>query len=69
VRDFSATLQDELDRLRSANRLRACPELAGASRVRPQSPSGSVLSFCSNDYLGLASHPDVLAAARATADQ
>jgi 8-amino-7-oxononanoate synthase len=69
VRDFSATLQDELDRLRSANRLRSCPELAGASRARPLSTSGPVLSFCSNDYLGLAWHPDVLAAARATAEQ
>jgi 8-amino-7-oxononanoate synthase len=63
VRDLSAILQSELDALRAADRLRSLPELAGCSRQRPDGPSGSLVSFASNDYLGLASHPAVLTAA------
>jgi 8-amino-7-oxononanoate synthase len=66
VRRFRSWLEGQLDALAGNNRLRTCPEVAGASRVRPGSPSGPLLSFCSNDYLGLASHP-ALAAAAATA--
>jgi 8-amino-7-oxononanoate synthase len=70
VRDFSAVLQDELDALQRADRLRACTDLAGTSRQHPSGPSGPLLSFASNDYLGLASHPAlVAAAAKAAADQ
>jgi 7-keto-8-aminopelargonate synthetase-like enzyme len=63
VRDFSAVLQVELEALRAADRLRAVPELSGPSRHHPQGPTGSFVAFSSNDYLGLASHPTLLAAA------
>jgi glycine C-acetyltransferase len=32
-------------------------------------PQGAVLNFCSNNYLGLGGHPDVIAAAKAALDQ
>jgi 8-amino-7-oxononanoate synthase len=67
LRDFPAALQAELDALAAADRLRAPHPLAGLSRQRPAGPTGPLLSFCSNDYLGLASHPRVLAAAADTA--
>jgi 8-amino-7-oxononanoate synthase len=67
LRDFAATLQAELDELAASARLRACHELAGPSRQRPLGPTGPLLSFSSNDYLGLAAHPEVLAAAAETA--
>ena len=63
VRDLSAILRTELDALRAADRLRSLPELAGHSRQRPDGASGPLLSFASNDYLGLASHPALLTAA------
>jgi 8-amino-7-oxononanoate synthase len=65
---FRAVLQAELDALAGANRLRACLELGGASRARPTiSAGGPLLSFCSNDYLGLAGHPALAAASAAAA--
>jgi 8-amino-7-oxononanoate synthase len=63
VRDLSVVLQAELDALRNAGRLRACPDLDGPSRQRPLGPTGPLISFASNDYLGLASHPEIVAAA------
>jgi 8-amino-7-oxononanoate synthase len=63
VRDLSAILASELDALRAADRLRSLPELAGRSRQRPDGPSGPLISFASNDYLGLCSHQAVLTAA------
>lgn len=67
MRDFSAVLQAELEALRRADRLRAVPELSGSSRHHPTGPTGPLLSFASNDYLGLASHPAILAASAAAA--
>lgn len=69
MRGLSDVLEAELAELATAGRLRACPELSGASRQRPlPSPAAApLISFCSNDYLGLASHPEVVSAAAATA--
>jgi len=64
---FTALLEAELDALAAIDRRRACPEAAGSSRVHPDIAGKPMLSFCSNDYLGLASHPALAAAAAATA--
>jgi 8-amino-7-oxononanoate synthase len=58
-------LEDELTSLAHANRLRACPLVEGPSRLQAQVHDRSVTTFCSNDYLGLANHPALLAAAAA----
>jgi 7-keto-8-aminopelargonate synthetase-like enzyme len=65
VRSFAALLETELEALAGADRLRRCPELAGSSRVRVAVGAESRVSFCSNDYLGLANHPALAAAAAA----
>jgi 8-amino-7-oxononanoate synthase len=65
VSSFAALLETELEALAGADRLRRCPELAGSSRVRVAVGAESRVSFCSNDYLGLANHPALAAAAAA----
>jgi 8-amino-7-oxononanoate synthase len=68
VRAFEAELQAELAALVPLNRLRACPEVAGPSRSLVEVGGEPRLSFCSNDYLGLAGHPALAeAAAKAAA--
>jgi 8-amino-7-oxononanoate synthase len=67
MRSFTAVLEAELAALSAVDRRRACPEVAGDSRVHVQVSNQPRLSFCSNDYLGLAAHPQVLAAAASAA--
>jgi 8-amino-7-oxononanoate synthase len=64
---FAALLETELEALTALDRRRACPEAAGRSRVRPDVGGKPMVSFCSNDYLGLASHPALAAVAAAAA--
>jgi 8-amino-7-oxononanoate synthase len=67
VPSFLATLETELAALAAADRLRACPPVSGASRVSPLIAGTPRLAFCSNDYLGLAGHPALAAAAAVAA--
>jgi 8-amino-7-oxononanoate synthase len=69
VRTLSALLEADLEALAAVDRRRACPEMAGASRVRPRLGDGAppLLCFASNDYLGLGAHPALAEAAAAAA--
>ncbi len=58
-------LDDDLAELARRDRLRTLTLLEGDSRVHPTQDQRPLRSFCSNDYLGLAGHPDLLAAANA----
>ena len=70
MRDFATVLEAELADLAALDRRRSCPEVSGASRTALQVGDERLLSFCTNDYLGLAFHPDLgAAAARAGADE
>ncbi|MFE3739943.1 glycine C-acetyltransferase [Streptomyces sp. NPDC059134] len=70
VRDeLSATL----DEIRAAGlfkpeRVISTPQSASVA-VAAGGPSGDVLNFCANNYLGLADHPDVVAAAKDALDR
>jgi 8-amino-7-oxononanoate synthase len=63
VPSFDAVLEAELAGLAALGRRRTCPELAGLSRTDVEVSGDSRLSFCSNDYLGLAEHPALPTAA------
>jgi glycine C-acetyltransferase len=72
-------LRDTLQSIRDDGLYKAERRIVSAQgariRVVPPTPDGSVdaeprevLNFCANNYLGLASHPDVVAAARSALD-
>ncbi|MES1204300.1 MAG: 8-amino-7-oxononanoate synthase [Pseudomonadota bacterium] len=66
------TLDDQFQRqlaeLARTHRLRTTRPFAGADRVHPVDDAGRpLLSFCTNDYLGLAGHPVVVEASAAYA--
>ena len=58
----------ELDRLRRAQLYRTPRVLDGPQGSRPSIDGRQVLAFCSNDYLGLANHHQVVAAFKRAAD-
>ncbi len=68
---FSEALAHELAGLAARDRLRRCPPLEAQpgppSRTHAALQGRSVVSFCSNDYLGLACHPGLIEAASVTA--
>jgi 8-amino-7-oxononanoate synthase len=55
-------LAPELERLRREHRYRRRRVLSGPQGPRPTVDGRRLLAFCSNDYLGLANHPEVVAA-------
>ena len=69
---WSAWADAERRRLRSEGRWRSVRDLDAAGptgRLQDGPRSRSVVSFASNDYLGLAQHPGVVAAAHAALDR
>ncbi len=65
LEELESELASDLDDLEAIGRLRTCPAIAGKSRLRGTLDGKPVVSFCSNDYLGLAEHPDLARAAQA----
>ncbi len=64
-----ASLQAELDERASSGLLRKRRLLGSPQSAHIRADGADVLSFCSNDYLGLANHPALLAALQKGIDQ
>src|SRR5438270_13324171 len=62
-------LQAELEEIRAAGLYKTERVLSGPQEAHVQVGGDSVLNLCANNYLGLADHPAVIAAARAALDQ
>lgn len=58
-------LERELDLLATAHRFRSTEPHAGVDRIHVHGSGTPLVSFCSNDYLGLAGDPRLTAAVRA----
>jgi glycine C-acetyltransferase len=62
-------LRTTLDEIRSAGLYKAERVITSPQNASISVASGNVLNFCANNYLGLADHPDVIAAARSALDE
>jgi glycine C-acetyltransferase len=62
-------LRATLEEIRSAGLYKHERELASPQGAIVESGGARVLNFCANNYLGLADHPDVVAAAKKALDQ
>lgn len=69
MREGFYQFQAELERLKQQHLYRRRCVVDGPQSVVMQIDGQSVINFCSNDYLGLANHPEVLAAFKAGVDQ
>jgi len=62
-------LSAELDKRRAAHLYRSRRQISCAQSPQMQVDGQTLLSFCSNDYLGLAAHPQVISAFQQGAEQ
>lgn len=63
-------LADELDQIRADGLWKPERVITSMQAGRIDvAPGGSVLNFCANNYLGLANHPDLIAAGKAALDR
>ena len=62
-------LQSTLDEIRSAGLYKAERQLASPQSAHVSAGGRDVLNFCANNYLGLADHPSVVAAAKEALDE
>ena len=66
---WDARVDAELDAIRDAGRWRVTRELVTTGPVTGELDGRDVVTFASNDYLGLTHHPRVVAAAHAALDR
>jgi len=66
---FSDDLATTLSEIRAAGLFKSERQLTTPQSAQVATPSGPVLNFCANNYLGLADHPAVLAAAKTALDE
>jgi glycine C-acetyltransferase len=62
-------IQNELEEIRAAGLYKEERILLSPQQARIKTAGGEVLNFCANNYLGLANHPDLIAAGKAALDQ
>ncbi|MFD9790954.1 glycine C-acetyltransferase [Streptomyces sp. NPDC059070] len=62
-------LQNTLDEIREAGLFKPERVISTPQSASVSVPSGEVLNFCANNYLGLADHPEVVAAAKEALDR
>ena len=69
---FFSSLATETESLKSEGLFKSERQIAGpqqaAIKVRTNGQTSEVLNLCANNYLGLANHPDVIAAAHKALD-
>ncbi len=66
---FFSRIRQELDQIELAGLYKRERAITTAQRVEIRTREGAeVLNFCANNYLGLADHPEVIAAARSALD-
>src|SRR5437867_4379263 len=66
---MQAELQKQLAGIREAGLYKGERVLASPQQARIMAAGKSVLCMCANNYLGLANHPDIVAAAHRALDQ
>jgi glycine C-acetyltransferase len=66
---FEQRIQGELDGIREGGLWKEERRLLSPQGARIQVQQGQVLCFCANNYLGLANHPDLIAAAKRGLDE
>jgi len=62
-------LEDQIKQIRAAGLYKSERILSGPQGSHVKVQGREVLNFCANNYLGLAAHPEVIAAARASLDR
>ena len=67
--DWDGRVDAELEEIRAAGRWRVTRDVVTTGPVTGEVDGRPVVTFASNDYLGLTHHPDVIAAAHAALDR